>query len=145
MKKYCRLAGIPEHKSHHHVLKHSTCMNMLDGGAQINEVQKFAGHKSLNSTAQYLKGRTSERVGRSREWRYEQVTSERPRSEPVRDPVKSKARIHPVAAGRNTAKHPNAPPRQFFCSQEGRARSNCHSQVFTLHSTSVGLDRYRLD
>jgi site-specific recombinase XerD len=55
MKKYCRLAGIPEHKSHHHVLKHSTCMNMLDGGAQINEVQKFAGHKSLNSTAQYLK------------------------------------------------------------------------------------------
>jgi len=47
MKKYCRLAGIPEDKSHHHVLKHSTCMNMLDGGAQINEVQKFAGHKSL--------------------------------------------------------------------------------------------------
>jgi len=55
MKKYCRLASIPEHKSHHHVLKHSTCMNVLDGGAQINEVQKFAGHKSLNSTAQYLK------------------------------------------------------------------------------------------
>src|SRR5215471_11527267 len=55
MKKYCRLAGVPEHKSHHHVLKHSTCMNMLDGGAQINEVQMFAGDKSLNSTAQYLK------------------------------------------------------------------------------------------
>jgi integrase-like protein len=38
MKKYCRLAGIPQHKSHDHVLKHSTCMNMLDGGGQINEV-----------------------------------------------------------------------------------------------------------
>jgi len=55
MKKYCRLAGIPEHKSHHHALKHSTYMNMLAVGAQINEVQRFRGHKSLNSTAQYLR------------------------------------------------------------------------------------------
>jgi integrase len=55
MQKYCALAGIPAHKAHPHALKHSTCMNSLDAGMQINEVQKFVGHRSLNSTGAYVR------------------------------------------------------------------------------------------
>jgi integrase len=47
-------AGIAEHKRHPHVLKHSLGMQMIDS-AGIHRTQKRLGHKSMNSTAQYLK------------------------------------------------------------------------------------------
>ena len=51
---HCATAGIPEHKQHAHVLKHSVAHIMLDGGAPINAVQKRLGHRSLASTGRYL-------------------------------------------------------------------------------------------
>jgi site-specific recombinase XerD len=55
MKKYCRLAGIPAHKHFFHALKHSTARTLLDSGAQIDRVQHWMNHKSLTSTAAYLR------------------------------------------------------------------------------------------
>ena len=53
--RYCAQVGIPEHKRHPHVLKHSLAMHSLKRGAQINEVQAYLGHKSLGSTGMYLR------------------------------------------------------------------------------------------
>jgi integrase len=49
-----KTAGIPEHKRHSHVLKHSCAMLMLEGGGKINEVQKRLGHKNGGNTLKYL-------------------------------------------------------------------------------------------
>jgi integrase len=46
-------AGIPEHLRHMHVLKHSVAMHMVKK-IDLKELQQYLGHKSLNSTAQYL-------------------------------------------------------------------------------------------
>lgn len=48
------LAGLPPHKLHPHVLKHSCAMVMLTV-APINEVQKYLGHSSMASTGRYLR------------------------------------------------------------------------------------------
>jgi integrase/recombinase XerC len=48
-----RLLGLP--KCSPHMLKHTIAHVMLDGGKSINEVQAYLGHKSGNSTLQYLK------------------------------------------------------------------------------------------
>ena len=54
MKRHGKAAGIPEHKRHSHVLKHTTAMLMLEGGGKINEVQKRLGHKNGGNTLKYL-------------------------------------------------------------------------------------------
>lgn len=54
MKKYGKLAGIPEYKLHPHVLKHSIAVHSIKK-AGIEYVKKYLGHKNGNSTLQYLK------------------------------------------------------------------------------------------
>ncbi len=54
MQKYAKLAGIPEHKAHPHVLKHSIAMQTIHS-AGIENVRQHLGHKSLASTGEYLK------------------------------------------------------------------------------------------
>jgi integrase len=46
-----------------HALRHSYAMAALDAGGNIIEVQQLMGHKSINSTAQYLKHRNNEQLG----------------------------------------------------------------------------------
>lgn len=52
--KYGEKAGLPPHKRHPHVLKHTVAKFAIKE-AGIEVVQKYLGHKSINSTAQYLK------------------------------------------------------------------------------------------
>jgi type 1 fimbriae regulatory protein FimE len=52
--KYARLAGIPVHLRHFHVLKHSTAMHSIHQ-AGIHNVRQYLGHKSIASTGAYLR------------------------------------------------------------------------------------------
>lgn len=54
MQKYCEKVGIHFKSAHPHVLKHSIAKELI-GKIGIEKLQKFLGHKNLNSTAQYLK------------------------------------------------------------------------------------------
>jgi site-specific recombinase XerD len=54
IQKYCKLAGIPAHKAHPHVLKHSVAMLSIQA-AGIENVRQYLGHKSIASTGAYLK------------------------------------------------------------------------------------------
>jgi integrase/recombinase XerD len=55
IKRYCKLARIPEEKAHAHTLKHAACNAALEEtGGNVVAVQKLAGHADLNSTARYL-------------------------------------------------------------------------------------------
>lgn len=47
-------AGLPKHKRHPHVLKHSIAMQMI-GTAGIENTRQYLGHKSMSSTGEYLK------------------------------------------------------------------------------------------
>jgi integrase len=51
--RYSDQAGIPEHKRHPHVLKHTVITLSLNAGAKIHEVQRHAGHASMGSTGRY--------------------------------------------------------------------------------------------
>lgn len=53
-KGYARTAGIPEHKQHPHVLKHTIAMLTIKL-AGIENVRVHLGHKSLSSTGAYLR------------------------------------------------------------------------------------------
>lgn len=46
--------GLPSHLCHPHVLKHSIAMRMVKR-VGIEELKQYLGHKSLNSTGQYLR------------------------------------------------------------------------------------------
>ena len=52
--RYAALSGLPQHKAHPHVLKHSIAMQTIDK-AGIQNVRKRLGHKSMASTGAYLK------------------------------------------------------------------------------------------
>jgi len=54
VQRYARAAGIPAHKAHPHILKHSIAMQTI-GGAGIENVRQHLGHKSLSSTGAYLR------------------------------------------------------------------------------------------
>jgi integrase len=54
MRRYGRLAGLPRHLCHPHVLKHSIAMQSI-GQAGIENVRQYLGHKSISSTGEYLK------------------------------------------------------------------------------------------
>ncbi len=46
-------AGLPPHKRHPHILKHTCAMLAIQGG--IENCRQYLGHKSLNSTGAYLR------------------------------------------------------------------------------------------
>ena len=54
VKRYARAAGIPEHKAHPHILKHSIAMQTIQT-AGVENVRQHLGHKSLSSTGAYLR------------------------------------------------------------------------------------------
>jgi site-specific recombinase XerD len=51
---YALQSGIPAHRAHPHVLKHTLGMKLVSN-VPINVVQQYLGHKSLSSTGEYLK------------------------------------------------------------------------------------------
>ena len=51
---YCLQVGIPAHLAHPHSAKHAIAMELVSKVA-INELQRFLGHRSLNSTGMYLR------------------------------------------------------------------------------------------
>lgn len=53
-RRYAERAGIPEHKRHPHVLRHTLAMNVIDS-AGVHKTKQYLGHKSLASTGEYLK------------------------------------------------------------------------------------------
>lgn len=54
MRHYGRLAGLPQHLCHPHVLKHSIAMQSIRE-AGIENVRQYLGHRSISSTGEYLK------------------------------------------------------------------------------------------
>ncbi len=54
VQRYAAAAGIPAHKRHPHVLKHSIAMQTIQS-AGIENVRQYLGHKSISSTGAYLK------------------------------------------------------------------------------------------
>ena len=54
MKRYAKAAGLPAHKAHMHVLKHSIAMQLIHT-AGIENTRQWLGHKSISSTGEYLK------------------------------------------------------------------------------------------
>lgn len=54
MQEHCATAGIPEHKRHPHVLKHSIATQTIHS-AGIENVRQHLGHKSLSSTGAYVR------------------------------------------------------------------------------------------
>jgi integrase len=54
MKRAGKRAGIPEHKLHPHILKHTIAMQTI-GKSGIENVRQWLGHKSIASTGEYLK------------------------------------------------------------------------------------------
>jgi integrase len=53
-RRYAESAGIPNHKRHTHVLKHTLCSQAVHK-AGVENVRQYAGHKSLSSTGAYLR------------------------------------------------------------------------------------------
>lgn len=54
VRKYGKQAGIPKHRSHPHVLKHSIAQHLVDR-VTLPKLQRYLGHANLNSTAAYTK------------------------------------------------------------------------------------------
>jgi type 1 fimbriae regulatory protein FimB len=54
VRKYGHEAGLPQHKNHPHVLKHSIAMQTIKT-AGIENVRQYLGHKSIASTGAYLR------------------------------------------------------------------------------------------
>lgn len=54
VQRHAKAAGIPAHKRHPHVLKHSIAMQTIHS-AGIENVRQYLGHKSGASTMEYLK------------------------------------------------------------------------------------------
>lgn len=54
MQKYGHEAGLPQHKNHPHVLKHSIAAQSIKK-AGIENVRQYLGHKSIASTGSYLR------------------------------------------------------------------------------------------
>jgi integrase len=73
MKRYCKLAGIPEEKAHFHALKHTCGTIMLSVLKEsIVDVQHHLGHADIRSTMVYAKlteQANEERAARLKNWR----------------------------------------------------------------------------
>ena len=53
IQKHGKSAGLPEHKCHPHILKHTTGMAMIKKGIEFT--RQYLGHQSIASTGAYLK------------------------------------------------------------------------------------------
>lgn len=54
---FCRIAreaGLPDHKGHPHVLKHSLATHLVRRDVNLAKVQRALGHRSINSTMAYV-------------------------------------------------------------------------------------------
>lgn len=51
---YAERAGVPAHKRHPHVLRHTLALDVIDS-AGVHNTKQYLGHKSLSSTGEYLK------------------------------------------------------------------------------------------
>jgi site-specific recombinase XerD len=49
-----RQAGLPDHKGHPHVLKHTLATHMVRRDVNLAKVQRALGHRSINSTMLYV-------------------------------------------------------------------------------------------
>ena len=49
-----REAGLPDHKGHPHVLKHTLATHMVRRDVNLAKVQRALGHRSINSTMVYV-------------------------------------------------------------------------------------------
>lgn len=54
MRRYGKLANVPEHKCHAHALKHACGRLGYEGGMGIPELQAYLGHKNGKNTMVYL-------------------------------------------------------------------------------------------
>jgi hypothetical protein len=52
-RKFCLRAGIPRHKAHPHILKHTLGQSLRISGASMPEIQTVLGHASIASTGAY--------------------------------------------------------------------------------------------
>lgn len=51
---HAKAAGIPKHKAHPHILKHTIAMQSIQS-AGIENTRQWLGHKSMSSTGEYLR------------------------------------------------------------------------------------------
>jgi|HubBroStandDraft_1064217.scaffolds.fasta_scaffold34219_3 integrase/recombinase XerD len=58
--KYAKLAGVSTQKRHIHVLKHTTGILLRKSGADIVVIQQVLGHRSVQSSMQYMRLTTEE-------------------------------------------------------------------------------------
>jgi site-specific recombinase XerD len=58
--KYAKLAGASTQKRHIHVLKHTTGILLRKSGADIVVIQQVLGHRSVQSSMQYMRLTTEE-------------------------------------------------------------------------------------
>ena len=54
MRRYGKLANVPEHKCHAHALKHTCGRLGYEGGMGVPEIQAYLGHKNGKNTMIYL-------------------------------------------------------------------------------------------
>ena len=54
IQKYGKKAGIPEHKLHSHILKHTAGRLAYLGGAGIPDIQVWLGHRNGGNTLKYM-------------------------------------------------------------------------------------------
>jgi len=55
LKRYFVAAGLPKHKAHAHVFRHTACKRILALTGDVFAVQHFVGHRNLSSSAVYLR------------------------------------------------------------------------------------------
>lgn len=61
MKKYCKVAKIPDKTKHHfHAIKHTTAVHLAESGMDIKELQWWLGHKSVSNTEVYFQFTTTQ-------------------------------------------------------------------------------------
>jgi integrase len=72
--KYAKLAGVPTQKRHIHVLKHTAGIMLRKSGADIVVIQQALGHRSVQSSMQYLR-LTTEEVEEGRQRAFTMVAS----------------------------------------------------------------------
>ncbi len=53
IKRAGRIAGLPEHLSHAHALRHACGYAIINDGQDVRSLQQYLGHASLSSTAGY--------------------------------------------------------------------------------------------